>query len=138
MNVGASQTAARPIPDPDLVDEFSELDRQVSLLKPVLDRHEALKKQIKAFYECHPADQTAVAQGKIWNLQVSAKSNERKWKSIPALYKLLKRDVFFRVCQISLKSVEEIVGEPATAELVTTDRTGSRRLTPVLRSPATA
>lgn len=119
-----------------LVDEFAELDRQVRLFKPKADRHEFLKKEIKGWFEDHPAEQTALAVGKLYDVQVSAKSNERSWTSMFKLYRALKREKFLEICTVALKAAEQILGEETVAKLVTTSRIGARRLTPVLKAPA--
>jgi hypothetical protein len=131
---GASQIAKTDSRE-SLVDEFAELDRQVQQFAPKAARHEELKKVIKGWYEQHPADQTAVAAGNVYDVQVSAKSNERTWTSILKLYRALKRDAFFRICEVALGKAEEILGKEAVAKLVTVTQSGSRRLKPVLKAP---
>jgi hypothetical protein len=119
----------------DLVDEFAELDRQVQLFKPKKDRHEELNKLIKSWYEDFPADKTAIAEGHCYYIRVGVKAQKRTWTSIIKLYRALKRDAFFSICEVALGKAEEILGKAKVAKLVTETQSGSRRLTPVLKKP---
>ena len=122
---------------PDLYDEFGELDRQIQAFKPVLDRYEKLKAQIKAEAEEYPADQDFTISGKLYDLQISAKANERKIVSMRRVYKAVgSLKGFLEICTVALKALEEKLGKDAVAGLVEEGRTGSRRIKAVARVAA--
>ena len=122
---------------PDIYDEFGELDRQIQAFKPVLDRYEKLKAQIKAEAEEYPADQDFTLVGKLYDLQISAKANERKIRSVRAVYKALgSLKAFYEVVTVALGKLEERLGKEKVAELVEESRTGSRRIKAVARVAA--
>lgn len=122
--------------DSDLADSFSELHRQVELFQPTIDAHEKAKAEVKRRFEDRPAEEAGVLQGKKWDVQVSAKSNERSWTSMLKLYRALKRQKFLEICSVAFKAAEQVIGEEAVAKLVTITQCGSRRLKPVLKQAA--
>jgi hypothetical protein len=128
--------APEAISNADLIDEFGELDRQVQQFKPQAERHEFLKKLIRSWFDDEPAAQTAIATGNVYEIQLTAKLKERTWTDIFKLYRALGREKFLSVCEVALGKAEELLGKPKVATLVSEALTGSRRLKPVLRTPA--
>ena len=120
----------------DVVDEYGELDRLIQAHKVIADRHELLKKTIKSWFDDHPADQPAVANGRQYTLQISARQVERTLA--PArVWKLVGRDKFLSICQIAIGKLEELVGKGEVAKLAVEAQTGSRRIKAIAAAPAT-
>ena len=136
------QTSIFPTPQPSraqLVDEFGELDRQVTEFAPIARRHRSLQDEIRSWYSDTPRDQAATAEGHVYNVQVSPRSEERQF-SLAAKVKIfaaLKKQRFLELCSLTLKAVEMELGETYVDLNVSKDRTGSRKLIPVLKSAAT-
>ena len=116
------------------IDRYGELDRQVQAFQPTAAEHQLLKDEIKSWYQDHPADQAAIAEGGLYTVQVSPRENESQVDK-PKLLKLVGRIEFLKLCQVTLKAVKESLGEGKLAELVTKERTGSRKLKCVPKAP---
>jgi hypothetical protein len=122
------------------IDRYGELDRQYRVWKPALDEYEGLKKQIKAWLDSHPADQPAVLQGNVYQIQATARINENRFPNkakafIFAQIKKLKQVNPWDLFDISLAAAKEQLGDVAVQKLVEKLRTGSRRLTCVATEP---
>jgi hypothetical protein len=111
-----------------LIDEFGELDRQVQAFQPIVSRHEELKKIIKSWYDDWPAEQAAIASGKLYTLQISPRENQRSIVSIAKVAKLLGAKVFQAMATVPIKALEDRLGKVAAAKLLCESRTGSRRI----------
>ena len=135
--------AASPIPldqilRQKLIDEFGELDRQVKQFAPTAKRHEAIAKEIRSWYVNHPAEQGALAEGTLYEVQVSARGEERQF-SLKAKLQILKelgRAKAMALFTITLKAAEEALGAARVAQLVQLERTASRKLVVVARQAA--
>jgi hypothetical protein len=117
-------------------DEFGELERRVAEFKPVKDRHEALKKQIQAWFEQEPADQPASVEGKLYIVQASPRTQQTRIKSIPRLFKRLGKALFMEVCNVPLTAVRNSIPETEHEQFLEVERTGSRSIKAVLKAPA--
>lgn len=119
-----------------LVDEFGELDRQIQILTPKIKRHEALKLQIRGWYQDLPADVPAIATGSIYEVQVSARGQERSFtlKAKIKIFAKLGKARAMELFSITLKAVEDAFGKDELELLASKANTGSRKLVPVLKS----
>ena len=120
----------------ELIDEYGELDRQVSQFRPVADRYETCKKLLKGQLDGQaPAHESFVRTGFGYELQVSARASERKIGSMASVYKAFRKlgglKAFLEVCSIAIGVLEEKLGKSGAAGLLVEERTGSRRLKPV-------
>lgn len=114
----------------ELIDEYGKVDLRVRQFQPTADRHENLKRQLKAMLDSkHPAEESFVESGLLFALQVGAKQNERKVRSMSAVAKALGGlKGLLTACTVSISVLEERLGKSGAAALLVEDRTGSRRL----------
>lgn len=130
-------TLAKPQKVPtreQIIDEYGELDRKVQQFAPTAKRHEELKSVIKGWYDKYPAEKATVAAGRRFEIQVSPREKERRFRSMEAVSKAvggLKK--FLALCSVPLGAVEEAIGSGKLAGLVIEALTGSRRLKVVAR-----
>lgn len=127
---------------PQQVDEFGELDRQVKAFAPKLKRHSELQGVIRSWYQAHPPDLSALADGTLYEVHVSECGEERSL-SVAAkikIFAILKKKRFVELVSITLKAVESApeLGEALLNKLATKERTGSRKLVVVAKAPAAA
>ena len=116
-----------------LIDEFGELEQRLAAFKPVSDRRDELRKEILGWYENAGAGEKFTLAGSRFNVEVSACGQERSIISMPKLFKRLGQKLFFAVCKVSLKSVDEHIAAAEQAEFVTISQSGPRRLKASLR-----
>lgn len=134
--------ASQPVSREALIDEYGELDRQYRLWQPHEKRYEALKAEIKGWYENTPAEMPQVAEGTLYRLSLTAQQNEST-PNLPLLWKKFGKAGFFKLVVIwktavakALAGIGEKSDEEAVEAYFTKGRTGSRRLTAVLKTPA--
>ena len=121
--------------DADLIDQYGELDRQVQQFKPIADKHAKLKAVIKSWYDDQPGEASAIAAGRLYEVQVSARENERTWSSMAKVYRAVGGcTAFLKICSVAIKAVEEAIGKSKAEALLVEERTGSRRLKVVAKA----
>src|SRR5436305_493416 len=96
-----------------LIDEFGELDRRIDLFAPTVKRHKALQETIRSWYVDHPADQPAIALGDVYEVQVSARTEERYFdlKTKIKIFGKLGKAKALELFSITLKAVEDALGK---------------------------
>lgn len=118
-----------------LIDEFGELDRQMQQMKPAVERYEALKAIIKGWYDHSPPGGTAIAKGRLYEIQVSARETQRRIRSMMLVYKAVGGlQKFFALVTVPLKGLEDLIGKEKAAALLVEEQCGSRRLKAVPKS----
>lgn len=133
-----------PLPkDPTLpqeIDEFGELQRQLDLMAPVIDRHKVLKEKFEKRLENHPADQPAILRGKSYELQYGIRRNERTIVKPARVFNLLRAQLGLRgvmaLIKIPLEMLDKHVPKSQQAGLVVEERSGWRKLDVVAIAPA--
>lgn len=121
-----------------LIDEFGELDRRIQDFAPAVRRHKQLTELIRTWYTDHPAEQPALAEGHVYRIQVSPRTEERSF-SLAAKTKIFARlgkAKALELFSITLKAVEDALGKGDMESLVSKAHSGTRKLIPVLISPA--
>ncbi len=122
-----------------IVDEYGELDRKIQEFKPTTKRYEELKKTIQGWYADLPAEQSSVAEGKLYTVQVGARENRRKITNMLKVYRLIGMQKFLELCSISLEAIEKVIAPSRLEGIISSERTGPRTLRPVAKaSPAVA
>jgi hypothetical protein len=117
-----------------LIDEFGGLSRERDAWTPKGKRMDALAVEIRAWYPDLAADQTALAVGTLYEIQVGEKSIEKTWKSIAAVCKAAGGwPKFQKLCDVTFKALAGVLGNSAAEALQTEARTGNRRLKAVAR-----
>jgi hypothetical protein len=125
-----------------IIDEFGELDRRINEFKPIVARHKELKEEISGWYNALPGDQTAVAEGKLYTIQIGKKDNRRTITDIPRTFQLLKKAVglesLLGLITIPLKVIDAHVSIVNQLSIVKQERTGPRDIIPVAKAPIEA
>ena len=123
-----------------LVDEFGELSREAQAWAPKARRITALQTEIRSWYPDLAADQTAIAEGTSYDVQVGEKSIEKDWKSMAAVVKAVggMKNVL-KLATVTFKALSGVLGNSAAEALQVEARTGYRKLHAVARvTPAVA
>lgn len=116
-----------------VVDEFGELERQVALLKPTLDRHAALKKEIASWYEFHSAGAAFTEAGKRYEVQISAKAKVRTITDKTKLFTALGKGRFIDLAKISLEAIDRLIPRLHHPAFLSEEQTGNRAVRAVAR-----
>lgn len=126
------------------IDRFGVLDAKYRLWKAEEPEYEALKEEIKGWYANFPAGQAVSEDGARYKVILTPCPNV----STPDIPKLIKKfgQAGFRklvvVYKTAVKKALEAMKEPADEETVDsyfeTSRTGSRRISVILRAPEDA
>ena len=112
-----------------LIDEFGGLYREKQVWLAREKRFDALTETIRQWFPDLAADQTDLAVGYFYEVQVGEKPIEKTWKSMPAVYKAVGGwKAFQKLCTVTFKALSEVLGQPAAAALQVEERTGKRRL----------
>ena len=117
-----------------LIDEFGGLSRERDAWTPKGKRMDALAIEIRSWYPDLAADQTALAVGTLYDVQVGEKSIEKTWKSIAAVCKAAGGWAKFqKLCTVTFKALSNVIGNGPAEALQTEARTGYRKLKAVAR-----
>jgi hypothetical protein len=112
-----------------VIDRFGRLYLEKQAFGPKLKELETLAAVIRFWYSDLPADQTALAIGTQYEVQVGEKSIEKDWTSMPAVSEACGGlQAFYELCTVTFKALSGVVGDTAAAALQTEERTGSRTL----------
>jgi hypothetical protein len=122
-----------------MADEYGDLDRQIHAFAPKAARHKALRAKIEEAVKEHPADLPALLQGKLYQLQLSPRKNERtltdKAKAWALLRKVLGIEALIAAVTIPLTLLDKWVPKDRQAGFVSEARTGTRIITVVALAP---
>jgi hypothetical protein len=127
----------------DKIDRYGDLDLQVQLFAPIKEEHELLKKEIEASLADKPGDLPAVVDGRRYQIQLTARRNERtivnKRKLFNRLKALIGLDGFLALITIPLgEGVDKNVPKSERSAFLVEERTGARTLSVVPQKPAAA
>jgi len=117
-----------------IVDEFGELSRQVQLWQPTIRRRDELRRIIENWYALSPADQSAIAAGFAYQVVIGPRA-EHRIINCQLLYEQL-GDEFWENAVYPLKYFDAL--KINKSGLSTSERIGSRSVTPVLLNTAIA
>jgi len=127
------------VPSPaQLVDEFYALDVKVKEFAPKAKRHKELAEIIRSWYDDVPADWPVEAEGILAKVLVSPRTEERSLglKAKLKICAMIGKAAFVAIAGITLKAATTATSEETVAKLVTTERTGSRKLVAIAKEPA--
>lgn len=135
--------ALREVPKPlsiaALVDKYGDLDRQIQLFAAKVKRHKELKDLIGEAVETRKAEKPVILRGKLYELQLSPRKEERTLTNKPKLFTLLKKllglDGLIAVLPIPMALVDKWIPEAEDLKLVATAATGTRIITVVPLAP---
>ena len=111
-----------------VVDEYGRLDRELEAVKPKIKRMEQLRSQIQSWYDKEDAAAEFRADGSEYTVGVGPRTLERKIISMKELKTRLGLVRFLQFAKFPLSVLDEIIAPADQSTLVSSDRTGSRRL----------
>ena len=78
----------------------------------------------------HPATQPVTFQGRLYEVEISQRKNERKIipDGMKKIWAFLGAKTFFEHCSMTLKALEVLLKPEQFSEVVTEERTGSRSI----------
>ncbi len=116
--------------------EFLDLDRRIQDFAPTAKRYKIVQDIIRGWYVDQPAGQACVFEGRNYRIHVGARGEERFFslKSKIKIFAKLGKAKALELFSITLKAVEEALGEGELDLLVSTAPTGSRKLVVVAKS----
>lgn len=106
-------------------------------MRLIAPRHKALKYEIAGWFSDLPADQTFVAEGKLYTIQIGKKENRRTITNPARAFNLLKKTVglvaLLRSITIPLKAIDDHVPIEIHPSILTQERTGPRDIVAVAK-----
>lgn len=116
-----------------MADRYGYLDGRVKEFAPTAKEHRELAEQIRGLHADTPAEQPAVIAGSAYKILVGECGEERKIgeKAKSTIYRLIGRARAMSVFSLTLKAAEAEIGATKLESLVTTERTGARKLVAV-------
>jgi len=111
-------------------------------MKPLLDEEERLKAAVLGWYPDLAADQTTVAEGGLYSLQIGKRENRRTIANPKRAFGLLKKvlglEALYEAITIPLKLIDRHVSIADQRRIILQERTGPREITAVARAPIEA
>ena len=125
---------AKPPGLAELADEYGELARRIRMYAPDLDRAEALRKQISAFYINEDPNREFLAEGKLYALRIGKRAIQRIVTAVGMrkLFKHLGQSQFLLNCTFPMNKLDELKLEGVVSE----ERTGPRKIEAIALGPA--
>jgi hypothetical protein len=120
--------AARAVKVAAIVDEFGQLEVKLDAMKKLVDRRNELRDVILGWYENSDRDRIIRAEGKMFDVEVSACAIERTITNMPALFRRLGQKMFLELCKFSLAKLDEYIAPVEQSPFVTSAQTGPRRV----------
>lgn len=117
----------------EAAERFGFLDAKVVEFAPILKEHEALRKQIQAFFDKSPAYKDFTIESPNYVVEIDSRSFERKIVNMAVLAKTLGKG-FWKLAKMNLSDLEAFVSEPLRSKFIKSTQTGSRKVT-VLAKP---
>lgn len=117
----ATERAAR-------VDEFGELDRQITAMRPRVARLAVLRAEIQSWYAESDAAGTFAVAGELYDVQIGAKAQQRT-PMMQKLYRFLGKVKFLENCTFPVSTADKL----DASAFFQTERSGPRTVTAVAR-----
>jgi hypothetical protein len=119
-----------------IIDEYGELDRRIAEFKPICDRAAALKKEIVSWFERESADQSFVAEGLRYTVQISPKAVERRIVDMAKLFLRIGKAKFLELCRFPLAAIDQHIPAENHSEFLLSERSGNRSVKAVAKASA--
>jgi hypothetical protein len=117
-----------------LTDEIGDLLRDRQIWAPKEKRLKVLMPVLLGWYPDLAANETEIAQGERYEIQIGEKAIEKDWASMDAVYDATGGlDVFKKVCTVTFKSLSGILSRTVCEALQVESQTGHRKLKAVAR-----
>ena len=121
------------------IDELGELQRQIDLMDPVVERHKVLKEKLEDHAKAAPADAPVVFRGRLYQVHFGPRRRERTItnpkKAFAALKKALGAAGVLAAIDIALGLIDKHVPESEQKSFIHEERSGWRKLDVVALTP---
>ena len=122
-----------------LIDRYGELKRQIDEFKPTVEEAKKLEAEIASWYEDHPAEDAAIAEGAAYTVQVSPREFKREiYDKGKALHLVRKAcggiTALLELLTLPLKVIDQYVPEQKQKLFLVKERTGPRTVKPVRKA----
>jgi hypothetical protein len=111
-----------------LIDELGDLELRLEPLSGDIRRREQLRTLVRSFAANAPAEKPLSLSGTRFQVTLGARQFQTELAPMRALYKAMGRELFLKVCSVTLKALKEAVHPEIVASLTTQTRTGSRSI----------
>lgn len=122
------------------LDTYGEVTRRLALVAPDEALEKALKEKIQSWYKDAPGELPQTERGFIYEIQMSARRNERTITDKRKVYQLLKKslglDGLIAVLEIGLSVIDKHIPKSAQHAFIAEERSGYRTMTVVALDPA--
>jgi hypothetical protein len=118
-----------------IVDELGALAEQLAPFAHLQLRYDALRAVAAAWFVDADPDAGFTVPGSKYQLDVSARTSERKVTGLRALQKRLGAKAFYAICAVTIKALDTCIPPDEQAAFVSTSQTGPRRIVPAKRTP---
>ena len=127
-------------PSPADIDRYGDLHLKVELFAPTLEEHELLRKKIESQCERKAADRPAVIEGLRYQIQLTARRNERTITNKRRVFALLKKtlglDGVLALITIPLaEGVDKNIPKSLHSTILVQEQSGSRTMKVIPRYP---
>jgi hypothetical protein len=117
----------------EIVDKLGPLDIETAPWLPKIRDAEGLRKQLRALYDSSPAADPFEAKGEKYTVTVGPKSKQTVI-AYPLLWKLAGISIMRRIATATLGAIETACGKEVAARVSSSELTGYRKLTVVVRA----
>jgi hypothetical protein len=119
-----------PVARGKLVDELGRLTAKYRRWEKDIKRLAELKKLVAAFADADgfEPDQESVHHGKHYVACISAREFERKIVDMEGVLRAVGEEMFLKQCSFGLAKLDVLVPDALGMELITRERTGSRKV----------
>lgn len=115
-----------------IIDELGAIAKRLAPWRDDIARETVVKKKIRAWPEIDKLSPIATKAylGAKYYVMLGICAETHPWKpgAYAVIFGLLKKALFLKTCKVTLEAATEAVGEAVVADLVVTERTGSRTL----------
>lgn len=122
-----------------IVDEYGEVTRRLALCAPDEQMEKLLRDKINGWFENDPREGPLTANGRKWQVQLSAKRNQRTFSDKKKAFNLLRKrlgfDGLIAVLDIPLGVLDKNASDSERACFLVEERSGSRTLSVVPLGP---
>jgi hypothetical protein len=115
-----------------IIDEFGELNRQVTAFKPVAKRHRQLQETIVSWFDDNPAEGHR-AEGGLYRVILGPRLIKRRVTKMRALARALGAR-FWELCSFGVEACEDNVLDPS--KFISSTQSGPRSIDVILLEPA--
>ena len=115
-----------------LIDEYAELRQKMRAwnanVNPYAARFDELNRLILSWYEDHPADRSAIAEGRRWKLPITARRWQRSIQNLAGFFRKVGRERFLELCSVTLGAIEKEISADKLELYIHSEQSGNRSI----------